>query len=170
MHIWSPRKLSNFQEPWPNSKLIPPPWRPISNDPPPFLQMITNQLKENIIQRWLLYVTKSFLQVSFHFQYQLINLAWLFFTSFHLAEASLSAFLWLYTFVCNCPKMLRNIFYIWLFTFLVLILQSTCFICTIWKCKQTIEQQQQRACEQNQNESETKSGHIQIGHACYCSM
>ena len=86
MHIWSPRKLSNFQEPWTpypsKSKLIPPPWRPISNDPHPFLQMITNQLKENIIQRWLLYVTKSFLQVSFHFQYQLINLAWLFFDFF----------------------------------------------------------------------------------------
>ena len=25
-------------------------------------------------------------------------------TSFHLAEASLSDFLWLYTFVCSCPK------------------------------------------------------------------
>ena len=32
-------------------------------------------------------------------------------------------------------------------TFLVLILQSTCFICTTWKCKQTMEQQSHRACE-----------------------
>ena len=49
--------------------------RPMSNDPP--LQMITNQLKENIIQGWLLYVTRFCLQVGFRFQYQLVNLVWL---------------------------------------------------------------------------------------------
>ena len=38
--------------------------------------MITNQLKENIIQGCLLYVIRSFLQVGFRFQYQLINLVW----------------------------------------------------------------------------------------------
>ena len=43
----------------------------------PLLQMITNQLKENIIQGWLLYVIRSFLQVDFCSQYQLINLVWL---------------------------------------------------------------------------------------------
>ena len=32
------------------------------------LQMITNQLKENIIRWWLLYVIRSFLQVGFRFQ------------------------------------------------------------------------------------------------------
>ena len=36
-----------------------------------------NQLKENIIQEWLLDVIRSFLQVGFHFQCQLINLVWL---------------------------------------------------------------------------------------------
>ena len=46
------------------------------------LQMITNQLKEAIIQGWLLHVIRSFLQVSFCFQYQLINLSWLSFDSF----------------------------------------------------------------------------------------
>ena len=45
----------------------------------PPLQMRTNQFKESIIQGWLLYVTRSFLQVGFRFQYQLINLALLFF-------------------------------------------------------------------------------------------
>ena len=45
---------------------------------PPPLQMIINQLKENIIQRWLLYVIRSFLKVGFCFQYQLSNLVWLF--------------------------------------------------------------------------------------------
>ena len=39
--------------------------------------MITNQLKENIIQGRLFYVIRSFLQVGFRFQYQLINLVWL---------------------------------------------------------------------------------------------
>ena len=46
-------------------------------NPPPPLQMITNQSKENIIQGWLLYVIRSSLQVGFCFQYQLINLVWL---------------------------------------------------------------------------------------------
>ena len=52
--------------------------RPISNEPPPPpLQMISNQLKENITQGYLLYVIRSFLQVGFRFQYQLMNFVWL---------------------------------------------------------------------------------------------
>ena len=51
--------------------------RPISNKPLLPLHMITNQLKEYIIQGWLLYVIRSFLQVGFRFQYQLINLLWI---------------------------------------------------------------------------------------------
>ena len=47
--------------------------------------------------------------------------------------------------VCSCPKISGNIFYLYLF--LVLILQSTYFICTTWKRKQTTEQQLHRACE-----------------------
>ena len=62
-----------------------------NSSPTPFsllcLQIITNQLKENIIQGWLSYVIKSFLQVGFRFQYQPINLVWLSFDFFHLAEA-----------------------------------------------------------------------------------
>ena len=49
-------------------------------------------------------------------------------TSFHLAEALLSAFLWLYTLVC--AKISRHVFYLQLFTFFVHILQSTC--CFFW--------------------------------------
>ena len=57
--------------------------RPIPNEPPPSsLQIITSQLKENIIQGWLIYIIRSFLQVVFCFQYQLINLAWLSFDLF----------------------------------------------------------------------------------------
>ena len=66
-------------------------------------------------------------------------------TSFHLVETSLSAFfVALYPRVCSCPKISRNVFYLELFTFLVLILQSTCFICITWKRKQTMEQQRHR--------------------------
>ena len=49
--------------------------------------------------------------------------------------------------MCSCPKISRNIFYLYLFTFLVLILQSTCFICTTWKRKQIMEQQLDRVFE-----------------------
>ena len=74
--------MSNVQDPSPpfraTSKVIPPPWPWTSNfKRTPLLQMITNQLKENIIQGWVLYVIRSFLQVDFCSQYQLINLVWL---------------------------------------------------------------------------------------------
>ena len=44
------------------------------------LQVVTNQLKANIIQEWPLYVTSSFPQVGFRFQCQFINLVWLSFS------------------------------------------------------------------------------------------
>ena len=64
------------------SKIPSPPWPWTSNfkqTPLPIilLQVITNQLKENIIHGWLLHVVRSFLQVGFCSQYQLFNLAWL---------------------------------------------------------------------------------------------
>ena len=78
--IWRPWK---FKTPYPplcpaTSKILPPPRPSMSNFKriPP-LKMITNQLKGNIILGWLLYVIRSFLQVGFRFQYQVINLAWL---------------------------------------------------------------------------------------------
>ena len=48
----------------------------------PLFQIITNQLKKSIIQQWLLYVIRSFFQVGFRFQYQLINLFWFSFDFF----------------------------------------------------------------------------------------
>ena len=46
--------------------------------PVPFpLETIRNQLKGNIILRWLLYIIRSFLQVHSRFEYQLINPVWL---------------------------------------------------------------------------------------------
>ena len=88
IHMWRPQKLPIFQDP-------PPPlsiyvqnssttltWDIQFQMNPSPLQMITNQLKENIIQGWLLYVTRSLLQVGFPFRYQLINLVWLSFDYF----------------------------------------------------------------------------------------
>ena len=60
----------------PHSHPLPPSWSWMSN---------VNQLKDNMIQGWLLYFIWSFLQVVFRFQYQLINFVWLstdFFFSF----------------------------------------------------------------------------------------
>ena len=126
------------------------------NAPP--LQMITNQLKENIIQEWLLYVIRSFLQVGFRFQYELINLVWLSFDFFSFSwSLTIWFFMALYSRECSCPNISQNAFYLWLFKLLVLILQSTCFICTTWKCKQTMEQQPHRACERTK--SKTKTSH-----------
>ena len=45
-------------------------------------------------------------------------------------------------------------------TFLVLILQSTCFICTTWKCKQTMEQQSHRACEWTKSKQKQKENQV----------
>ena len=72
MHIWRPRKLPYFQEPPlscpATSKILSPTWPRTSN----------LKRKEKIIQGWLLDVTRSFLQVGFCSQYQLINVAcWL---------------------------------------------------------------------------------------------
>ena len=154
-------KLSDFQDPPPplsiyiQNSSTPWPWTfNFKQTPHPSLslQMITNEFKQNIIQRWLSYVIRSFLQVGFRFQYQLINRVWLSFDFF--------SFIWnltvcfsvaLYSCVWRCLKISQNIFYLYLFTFLVLILQSTCFIFKGWKRKQTMEEQPHRACEQTKS-------------------
>ena len=115
-YIWRPWTLSIFQEPHSpclsKSKIFPPVdlGRLISNEPP--LQMTTNQLKENIIQWWLLYVVKSFLQVGFRFQYQLINLVWLSFDFFSFSwSLTICSFVALYSCVSSCSKISRDVFY-----------------------------------------------------------
>ena len=85
IHIWRPWKLTSCQDPPPPTSIVQlrPKFfqpldlgRPISSKPPvPFpLETIRNQLKGNIILRWLLYIIRSFLQVRSRFLYQLINL------------------------------------------------------------------------------------------------
>ena len=136
IHLWRPWKLSRFQGSHPLVHLRPKFCHLLDfGRTPNFkwtspLQMITNQLKDNIIQVWLLYVIKSFLQVDFRIHYQLINLVWLSFLFFSFNLSITICFWWiLYSCVCSCPKLSRNVFYLQLFTFLVLILRSTCFVC-----------------------------------------
>ena len=115
IHIWCPWKLSNFYDlPHPLSIYVQTSSTPLflevrfQTNPPPFL-MITNQLKQNIIQGWLLRVTRSFLQVSFCFQYHLINLVWLFFDFFSFSWSFTTCFLVaLYSCVYSCTKISRN--------------------------------------------------------------
>ena len=92
-------------------------------NPHPPLQMITNQLKENIIERWLLYVIKSFLQIGFSFQCQLINLIWLSFDFFSFSwSLTICFFVALCSSVCSCPNISRKVFHLQLFISLILIL------------------------------------------------
>ena len=50
-------------------------------------------------------------------------------------------------FVFVCMQLCKNITKCFLFTFLVLVLQSVCFICASWKRKQTLEQKSHHACD-----------------------
>ena len=78
-------------------------------------------------------------------------------TSFRLAKASLSAFSWLYTNACAVVQKYHKMYFIYNYSRFkyLLVLKSTCFICTTWKRKQTMEEQPRRAYEQ------TKSKQIQ---------
>ena len=143
IHMWHPWQLSNFQDPPPPLTICiqnssnpltldvrfqtkqpppPPPLAPFQND--------NQSLKKSIIQGWLSFVITSFFQVGFRFQYQLINLVWLPFDFFSFNWGlTICFFVTLYSWVCSWPKISRNVFHLELLTFLVLILQSTCFIC-----------------------------------------
>ena len=85
---------------------------PVSNELP--LQMINNQLKENIIQRWILYVIRSYLQVGlFFFSINSLILSGFPLTSFHLTEALLSAFSWPYTLVVAAVQKYREMTFVY---------------------------------------------------------
>ena len=65
------------------SKILPPPWPWTSNfKRTPLFPNDNQSIKKSIIQGWLLYVIRPFLQVGFRFQYQLVNLVWLPFNIF----------------------------------------------------------------------------------------
>ena len=142
IHIWCPRKLSNFQYPpspffiyvknSSTSLTLDVKFQTNPSPLPP--QMISNQLKENVIQEWLLYVIRSFLQVSFRFQYQLINLVWLSFDFF--------SFNWTLT-ICNQPVLFPQL----------------ANVNKVWNNNPTMHMN-----ERNQNKNKTKSHHIQTNY------
>ena len=79
IHVRRPWKLSHFQDPQPPLSIyvqnFPPRVleRPISNKP----SSGNDNQSIKIIQGWLLFIIRPFLQVCFRFQYQLIYLVWL---------------------------------------------------------------------------------------------
>ena len=75
-------------------------------------------------------------------------------------------------FMCAFIQKYRKIFFhLHVFTCLVLILESTCFISTTWKRKQTMQQQPHAPCMwMAEFKTKTKSSHIQIEHAFCCSI
>ena len=162
----------------PTSKILPPLdlGRPISNKP---FQMITNQLKVNIIQGWLLYVIRSGLSFRSAFVF---NINSLIFSGFRLTffafiwsksrqswtEPALCTFSWHYILVCEVVQKYHEMLFLKKF-FLVLILHSTCFIFITSKGKQTTEKQLHRAWEWTKS-NKKKSRHIQIDPALKCSI
>ena len=90
----------------------------------------------------ILYLIRSFLNFNFRFQYQLSILCIFLLTSFHLAEVSLVAFSWLYTLECAVVQKHHEMYFIHIFSTHFAI--KICFICTILKRKQSMEQQPHR--------------------------
>ena len=78
-------------------------------------------------------------------------------SSFHSAETSLFAFPWLYALLCAVVQKYHKCL-LYLFTFLVLILQSTCFIRTTWK---TSTKTSTESCMwTNESKIKTKPSHV----------
>ena len=155
IYISWPWKLSNFQDPLRLSIYIQNSSTPLTlgvqfqtNLLPQHSTNDNNQLKENIIQRGLLYVIRSFFQVGFHLQYQLIN--------FVCLSSDFFSFTWSLT-ICLCVALYscvvqkyHEMSFICNYSYFkyILILQSTSLISTTWKLKQTIEEQPRRAFKQ----------------------
>ena len=90
-----------------------------TNPPPSLFQNDDQSIKKSIIQGCLLYVMRSFLQVGFRFQYQLINIVWCLYDLFSLKPR----YLLFRGFILLSVQLSKNITKCCLFTFLVLILQ-----------------------------------------------
>ena len=140
MHIWCPWKLSNFQDPLPplsinvqNSSI------PLTLD----VQFQTNPPSSNDNQsikrkhnpRMTIMLPGPSFRSAFVFSINSLILPGFPLTSFDLAEASLSAFLWLYTFVCAVAQKYYEMSFIIIHIFSTHFFQSTCFNWTNSKFK-----------------------------------
>ena len=108
IQIWRPWKLFNSQDPPPllsiHAKNSSTPFTlgvqfQANSTPPPLLQTITNKLKENSKYDYYMLSGPS-LRSAFVFIIIPLILPDFPLTSFHLTTALLSAFSWLYSFVC----------------------------------------------------------------------
>ena len=116
--------------------------------------MITIESKGNEDQRWPLYYILYVLPSGWLFSINPLILSCFPLTSFRLAEVLLCTFSGVHVSQkrgFKRPKISQNIFYLWLLTFLVLILQSTWFICRNWKRKQSMKQELYRPCEKRKS-------------------
>ena len=109
---------------------------------------------------------------AFVFRINLLILSGFPFTSFHLAEALLSDFLWLYTLVSALVQKYYEMSFIYNYSHYwysfsnqpVLFAQFE-NVNKLWNNNLTMH-----VNERNQNKSKTKSSNIQIDHAFYCSI
>ena len=137
--------VQTFSPPWP--------WTSNFTSFPPPHQMTTNQLKENIIQGWLL--------SAFGFSTNSLMLSGFSLTSFHLVEPPL-LYLLLCGFILLCVQCNYSHF-------------STHFAINLGFFVQLENKLQNNSStvnmnERNQNKSKTKTRHIQIDHTFYCSI
>ena len=91
-------------------------------------------------------------------------------TSFHLDEASLSAFSWISTLVCVKKYHEMSFIYNYSHFWYSFCNQPALFaqlenVNNLWKNNHAVH-----VSERNQNKNKTKSRHIQIDHAFYCSI
>ena len=126
----------NFPLPWPWTSNFR--WTPLS---PNDNQSIK---KKNINQGILLFVMRSFLKVGLPFSINSLILSGFPLIYFHLAEASLSTFSWLYTLVWVVVQKYHKMYFLYIYSAHFAI--KICFICKTWKRKKTMEQKSHRAC------------------------
>ena len=134
--------------------------------------MITNQLKENIIQGWLLcyqILPSGQLRFSVSTHWSCLAFFWVLFI---LAEASLSAFSCFCTLVCAVVRKYHEMSFIYNYS------HFYCSFCNqpvlfarlentnkLWNNNRTVH-----VNERNQNKNKNKSRHIQVDHGFCCSV
>ena len=140
--------------------------------PSPPLQMINNQLKENITQGWLCMLSGPCSRSAFVFNINSLILSGFPLTYFHLAEAGLCTFSWLYALACVVVQKYHEMSFIYnhshswyLFCNQRVLFARLENVNKLWSNNRTVH-----VNERNQNKTKTKSRHIQIDHAFYCSI
>ena len=151
IRIWRPRNLSSFQDPQP----------PLSI----YVQNSSTSLTLDVQFQPTPTLTSPNDNQLIKRKY---NPRWL----FHFAEASLSAFSWLYALLCVVVQKYHEISFIYNYShyWYLFCNQPVLFaqlenINKLWSNSRTVH-----VNERNQNQNKTNSRHIQIDHAFYCSI